>query len=282
MGPPKTDPMQWPKPLAVMTLIGFIYFVFLYNNILPQIQRLTFGGHPGVLGARHTDPFFVPKEFHEVLAITISFHVCFLFLIITFVRSVLTPPGTVPRTEKWRMTTDTEKEGPLLQRLKDILAFPIRVRESKQSLRLFMQSVAVADRTAVLKEKRVCKKCNVFKPDRCHHCSQCGTCVLRMDHHCTYVVFYIHIYIYIYLYALFFFQNVNERANNETFTTNTLGPFISNCVGFNNHKYFLQLLFYSNVCLLFVLVDMFPRFRHIFRFRERQRVPDLERDRARS
>lgn len=228
MGPPKKDPMQWPKPLAVMTLIGFIYFVFLYNNILPQIQRLTFKGEPGVIGARHTLQFLVrPAELEEVVAVSIVFHVCFLFLIIAFVRSVLTPPGTVPKTDKWRWNgvDIEEREGPLLRRLKEILAFPIRVSESNESKRTFMKTVAIADRKKNL-EKRVCDKCNVFKPDRCHHCKSCGTCVLRMDHHC---------------------------------------PFISNCVGFNNHKYFLQLLFYALVCLLFVLVDMFPRFLHVFR-----------------
>lgn len=30
--------------------------------------------------------------------------------------------------------------------------------------------------------QRWCKKCNGPKPDRCHHCSTCGTCVLRVSH----------------------------------------------------------------------------------------------------
>ena len=32
-----------------------------------------------------------------------------------------------------------------------------------------------------------CKKCNLPKPPRAHHCSICKRCVLRMDHHCPYI-----------------------------------------------------------------------------------------------
>lgn len=34
---------------------------------------------------------------------------------------------------------------------------------------------------------RFCDKCLIIKPDRSHHCSVCGTCVLKMDHHCPWV-----------------------------------------------------------------------------------------------
>ena len=47
---------------------------------------------------------------------------------------------------------------------------------------------------------RYCKHCKLIKPLRTHHCSLCGSCVMKMDHHC---------------------------------------PWINNCVGQNNHRYFL-------------------------------------------
>ncbi|KAM9905999.1 hypothetical protein OXX69_006970 [Metschnikowia pulcherrima] len=52
---------------------------------------------------------------------------------------------------------------------------------------------------------RWCSSCEVWKPDRCHHCSTCRKCYLRMDHHC---------------------------------------PWFSCCIGYNNHKYFVQVLLY--------------------------------------
>ena len=34
--------------------------------------------------------------------------------------------------------------------------------------------------------KFFCKKCNMKRPQRCHHCSDCNKCVLLYDHHCEF------------------------------------------------------------------------------------------------
>jgi len=64
------------------------------------------------------------------------------------------------------------------------------------------------------RRRKYCLICHTFKPERCHHCSTCGKCVLNMDHHC---------------------------------------PWLSNCVGFFNRKYFFQLISYTWVTLLLAL-----------------------------
>eukprot|EP01061_Rhynchopus_euleeides_P015612 TRINITY_DN26593_c0_g1_i1.p1 TRINITY_DN26593_c0_g1~~TRINITY_DN26593_c0_g1_i1.p1 ORF type:complete len:335 (+),score=103.46 TRINITY_DN26593_c0_g1_i1:124-1128(+) len=52
---------------------------------------------------------------------------------------------------------------------------------------------------------RFCKTCWAWKPPRAHHCHFCGTCVLKMDHHC---------------------------------------PWINGCVGHFNQKFFMNMLIY--------------------------------------
>ncbi|KAI9093450.1 DHHC palmitoyltransferase-domain-containing protein [Phlyctochytrium arcticum] len=67
---------------------------------------------------------------------------------------------------------------------------------------------------------RYCNKCNKWKPDRTHHCSICQECVLKLDHHC---------------------------------------PWVNNCVGFNNYKYFYLFVSYCMAYCLFIFFTMFPK-----------------------
>lgn len=30
--------------------------------------------------------------------------------------------------------------------------------------------------------RRLCRRCRTFKPQRAHHCSVCGRCIIKMDH----------------------------------------------------------------------------------------------------
>jgi len=64
-----------------------------------------------------------------------------------------------------------------------------------------------------------CGHCGVPRPERAHHCRHCGVCILRMDHHC---------------------------------------PWLSNCVGFKNHKFFILALGYGVLACIAAISSGFP------------------------
>jgi len=76
---------------------------------------------------------------------------------------------------------------------------------------------------------RYCEKCLAIKPDRSHHCSVCEKCTLKMDHHC---------------------------------------PWVNNCVGFHNYKFFLLFLGYAILYCLWIATTSFRFFLRIWLYRE--------------
>nr|CDS25809.1 DHHC zinc finger membrane protein [Hymenolepis microstoma] len=71
-----------------------------------------------------------------------------------------------------------------------------------------------------------CIRCESVRPPRAHHCHQCDVCVIRFDHHCT---------------------------------------FLAQCIGLANMKYFMRLLIQVSVCCFIATGFNLPYvFRHVY------------------
>ncbi|CAD26994.1 similarity to HYPOTHETICAL TRANSMEMBRANE PROTEINS YN66_yeast [Encephalitozoon cuniculi GB-M1] len=79
-----------------------------------------------------------------------------------------------------------------------------------------LETIALASH---LQTKKFCRRCNNYKPERAHHCSSCGYCIKKMDHHCFW---------------------------------------INNCVNYDNQGHFIRFLFFtaSANILIFVYVSI--------------------------
>ncbi|XP_059407067.1 palmitoyltransferase ZDHHC15A isoform X2 [Carassius carassius] len=136
------------------------------------------------------------------------FHVCFVMFSWSFWKTLSTPPSS-PSVEFQLSSSDS-----LLyeQERGDMEKSPILLEISKK-LSVHTRKAAGAI--------RFCHHCQLIKPDRCHHCSVCQMCVLKMDHHC---------------------------------------PWLNNCIGFSNYKFFLLFLLYSLLYCLLIIATVTPTF----------------------
>eukprot|EP01018_Ginkgo_biloba_P005256 Gb_26192 [translate_table: standard] len=142
--------------LVVLGIVGVTYYAVVITNYGPALQR---GGWEAA-GA-----FVVLLWFHGLL----------VMLLWSYFAVVLTDPGGVP--PEWMPAIDEEcgETVPLT-----------RPSESGAS-GLSTQPLAALKAHSKLRG-RSCRKCNQYKPPRSHHCSICGRCILKMDHHCVWVV----------------------------------------------------------------------------------------------
>ncbi|XP_018434482.2 probable protein S-acyltransferase 14 [Raphanus sativus] len=131
------------------------------------------------------------------LAVILMFHFLLGMVLWSYFSVVFTDPGAVP--PNWRPGSDEEEQQGECDPLNSLEFGGLQSNQ----------------------RTRFCRKCNQHKPPRCHHCSVCGRCVLKMDHHCVWVV---------------------------------------NCVGALNYKYFLLFLLYTFLETTLVTLLLMPQF----------------------
>jgi len=167
--------------IFVVAVIAILYVTYVFFHCVPllQLHLQNQGSVDATMRARGTWQLSL-------------FLVLSSMLIICYIRSILVSPGEIPDTPEWMYYGEApEESGAQVQ---------ISLHETKRS-----------------GERRHCKWCSKYKPDRAHHCRVCRVCILKMDHHC---------------------------------------PWIYNCVGFQNHKFFFLLLLYTFGCSHLIVFTM--------------------------
>jgi hypothetical protein len=81
-----------------------------------------------------------------------------------------------------------------------------------------------------------CTSCIIRRPLRSKHCAECDHCVSKFDHHC---------------------------------------PWVNNCIGEDNLKYFVGFLFWTPICLLFYLHGAYKFYMHASYPHDISKYPDL-------
>ncbi|XP_021943744.1 palmitoyltransferase ZDHHC15B isoform X2 [Folsomia candida] len=170
---------KWLPVVFILAVIAWSYFAFVVQLCLYTMEEVWL----------------------KVLSLII-YHISLTLFLWAYFQTIFTTSNRVPRKFKIPQnlmeriesaTNDTE--------ISEILDNLVRT-----------QQLPVQTRTNI-SQIRFCEKCQIIKPDRTHHCSVCGHCILKMDHHC---------------------------------------PWVNNCVCFDNYKFFILFLAYAFLYCLVV------------------------------
>ncbi|XP_075750753.1 palmitoyltransferase ZDHHC15B [Rhipicephalus microplus] len=145
------------------------------------------------------------KEDNLRFALATVFHMLFLMCLWCYVQTTFTPPSSVPY--RFRFTNAERQEMTRCVRDKVRTSALLETMASERDVLTRCADGSVS----------CCDNCKLIKPDRCHHCSACRRCVLKMDHHC---------------------------------------PWFNNCVCFSTYKFFLLTLFYSVLLAAYVMASV--------------------------
>ncbi|CAL5331885.1 unnamed protein product [Camellia sinensis] len=187
----------------IIVLVAAIIAVSYYAVVI-----LTWGPH------LLDDPFTITSFFS--FTVILVFHLLLLLLLWCYFMVVFRDPGSVP--ENWKPVIEEQnfEAGTSSMPFSDCV-------EPQNLAATLSSSDGLERRPAVV----YCSHCKNGKPPRCHHCSVFGQrCVLKMDHHCVWVV---------------------------------------NCVGARNYKFFLLFLLYTFLETTMNTLVLLPTFINFFR-----------------
>lgn len=189
--------------------MGCIYYLIETTKWLPVLVTCTIFSWGYYAYSVQLVLLSMSVPFQQLLCLII-FNFLFIFAVWSYLRTIFAPKIRIPN--KFYLTPEITED--LLKAQNDhqrdeILAYVAKRNELPVYCRTYSGGF------------RYCEKCNLIKPDRCHHCSICRTCVPKMDHHC---------------------------------------PWINNCVSFTNYKFFVLFLGYTFALCIFVATTTFPYF----------------------
>ncbi|XP_011209770.2 palmitoyltransferase ZDHHC20-B isoform X2 [Bactrocera dorsalis] len=182
--------LKWIPVIFIAAVIAWSYYAYVVSLCLLSIENV-----------------------FEQIVFLIFYHIICVLFFWSYWKTIFTPVGTVPAN--WRIP-EAEIEHIFHADTQD---------QQKRILENFAKTLPVTNRT-LNGSVRFCEKCKIIKPDRAHHCSVCGACVLKMDHHC---------------------------------------PWVNNCVNFTNYKYFVLFLGYALLYCLYVALTSLEYFIRFWR-----------------
>lgn len=225
--PPFGEVGKFMPVVSMTSLIAALYVIYVMLHCVPRLQL-----------DMHQKGRDAEMRYLGVRDL-IVFHMITAVMLYCYVLSVITLPGTIPTEVAWRYNPEddddddakekekagaSDEEGgrqkdgtsPMGAKAVEEIKQPGEVPEARPQIQDTTWTASattprrLSEQLSLEKKqtgaRRHCKWCLMYKPDRAHHCRVCKRCVLRMDHHC---------------------------------------PWVYNCIGFRNYKYFFLLLVYA-------------------------------------